>query len=154
MHNFAITISAPGTDPDEVFRTLADYERYPELTEAVLRASVEEGDEGHERCTWEVKFRRGILIWTEDGIVDPIQRRIDFSLVEGDLDSLDGHWRVAEAPGGSLIIFDCRFDMGIPTLEHLIEPVAADTLRDNVVDMCEGLFGATEVVDDKSTVHH
>ncbi len=153
MHNFDIAISAPGTDPDEVFSTLSDYERYPELTEAVLSASVERVEEGRERCTWEVKFRRGILIWTEDGIVDAAQRRIEFSLVDGDLDALEGNWHVAEVPDGSVIVFSCSFDMGIPTLEHLIEPVAADALRENVVSMCKGLFGATEVVDDDPKVY-
>ena len=78
MYNFGMTISVPDTDPDEVFKTLSDYERYPELTEAVLQASVERGDDGHERCTWEVKFRRGILVWTEEGTVDAAQRRIKF----------------------------------------------------------------------------
>ena len=53
---------------------------------------------------------------------------------------------------GSAIDFACSFDMGIPTLEHLIEPVAADALRENVVSMCQGLFGAAEVVEESAGV--
>jgi ribosome-associated toxin RatA of RatAB toxin-antitoxin module len=150
MRNVGLTVSAPGTDPDEAFRCLHDYERYPELTDAVLRVTLSEGEGGRERCTWEVKFRRGVLIWTEDGLADPQRRRIEFSLVEGDLDALEGSWQVEAAADGSLIRFACTFDMGIPTLAHLLEPVAADTLRENVVSMCEGLFGATHVVDDQA----
>ena len=152
MRDVEITISAPGTDPNEVFRNLSDYEAYPERTDAVLRVTLSAGAGGRERCTWEVKFRRGILIWTEEGTVDTERRRIEFTLVDGDLDALTGHWQVDEVPAGSLIHFACAFDMGIPTLAHLIEPVAADTLRANVVDMCKGLFGATEVVANPAAV--
>ena len=67
-----------------------------------------------------MKFRRGVLIWTEDGIADPQRRRIEFTLVEGDLDALDGSWQVEAAADGSLIRFACTFDMGIPTLAHLL----------------------------------
>lgn len=153
MRDVDITISAPDADADEVFGTLSDYQRYPELTDSVLRVTLEDGDEGRERCTWEVKFRRGILIWTEEGTVDAGQRQIKFWLVDGDLDFLEGEWQVDQVPGGSRLRFTCRFDMGIPTLAHLIEPVAADTLRQNMVSVCEGLFGATEVADDHSEVH-
>jgi ribosome-associated toxin RatA of RatAB toxin-antitoxin module len=152
MREVDITISAPGSDANEVFQTLSDYQRYPELTDSVLRVTLGEGEEGRERCTWEVKFRRGILIWTEEGTVDDEQREIKFWLVDGDLDSLEGHWQVDEVPGGSMLRFTCSFDMGIPTLAHLIEPVAADTLRQNMVSVCEGLFGATEVADEQSEV--
>jgi ribosome-associated toxin RatA of RatAB toxin-antitoxin module len=147
MRHVDIAVSAPGTDPGEAFKSLSDYERYPELTDAVLGVTVTKGEGGRERCTWEVKFRRGILIWTEDGIADPERRRIEFSLVDGDLDALEGYWQVEELPDGSLIRFACSFDMGIPTLAHLLEPIAADTLRENVANMCEGLFGTTEVLD-------
>jgi ribosome-associated toxin RatA of RatAB toxin-antitoxin module len=152
MREVDITISAAGTDPDEVFKTPSDYERYPELTDAVLRVTLSDGEEGRERCTWEVKFRRGILIWTEEGTVDAERRRIEFWLVEGDLDELRGEWQIEPHEGGSILRFTCRFDMGIPTLAHLIEPVAADTLRDNMVSVCEGLFGASEVVEQPSEI--
>ncbi len=147
MEHVAITVFAPEQDPDAVFRSLADYEQYPARTDAVVRVTLTPGTEGRERCTWEVKFRKGILIWTEEGTVDHDRRRIEFSLVDGDLDALDGSWQVDAQDGGSVIRFGCSFEMGIPTLAHLIEPVAADTLRANVVSMCEGLFGATEVRD-------
>jgi ribosome-associated toxin RatA of RatAB toxin-antitoxin module len=152
MREVDITISAAGTDADEVFKTLSDYGRYPEMTDAVLRVTLSEGEKGRERCTWEVKFRRGILIWTEEGTLDAERRRIEFWLVDGDLDELHGEWQVDQLERGSLLRFSCRFDMGIPTLAHLIEPVAADTLRENMVSVCEGLFGASEVVEEPAEI--
>lgn len=150
MREVEITISAPGTDAHEVFETLSDYGRYPELTDAVLQVTLSAGEEGRERCAWEVKFRRGILVWTEEGTLDPERRRIEFWLVEGDLDELHGEWQVDQVDGGSMLRFSCQFDMGIPTLAHLIEPVAADTLRQNMVGVCEGLFGGVEVASSAS----
>jgi ribosome-associated toxin RatA of RatAB toxin-antitoxin module len=151
MRDVDIAISAPGTDADEIFKTLSDYEQYPEMTDSVLSVTVSDGEqEGHERATWEVTFRRGVLKYTEEGVVDAEKLQIDFWLVDGDLDFLEGQWQVAKVPGGSQLRFKCRFDMGIPTLEHLIEPVAADTLRENIVSVCEGLFGGTELKGDQA----
>lgn len=146
MRQVDVVIAARDHSPDEVFATISDYSRYSELTDAVLGVDVTRLEGGRDRCTWEVKFRRGILIWTEEGVTDPDRRRIEFSLVSGDLDHLVGHWQVDEIGHGSAITFHCEFDMGIPTLEHLIEPIAADTLRDNIVNMCEGLFGDVDVL--------
>lgn len=144
MREVAVVLSAPGQEPDEVFRTVADYGRYPELTDAVLAVQTDELDDGRHRCTWKVRFRRGTLIWTEEGTVDRERRRIDFTLVKGDLDHLEGYWQVDPAEGGSVIRFWSEFDIGIPTLANLIEPVAATALRDNVIGICRGLFGTVE----------
>jgi ribosome-associated toxin RatA of RatAB toxin-antitoxin module len=144
MRDVAMAVSVPGLQPDDVFRTVADYARYPELTDAVISVQTAETAPGRHRCTWEVRFRRGILVWTEEGIVDAERRRLDFTLVEGDLDHLAGHWQVDPATGGSLVRFCCEFDIGIPSLAALIEPVAAGALQDNVVTICRGLFGQVE----------
>lgn len=144
MYEVSVALSAPEGAPDDVFRTISDYDRYPERTDAVIAVRTDDLGGGRRRSSWEVAFRRGILRWTEEGVVDPGQRRIDFALVDGDLDHLTGHWQVDPAPRGSTIRFWCAFDIGIPTLAHLIEPVAAQTLRDNVLGMCAGLFGTVE----------
>lgn len=144
MQEVSVTVSVPGRAPDDVFATLADFARYPEQTDAVIRVDVEQLAEGRERCTWEVRFRRGILIWTEESVTDPVRRRIEFALVGGDLDQQHGYWQVDPTTSGSTIQFWCEFDLGIPTLAHLLEPVAADTLGENVATICAGLFGGAE----------
>ncbi|ONI92994.1 hypothetical protein ALI22I_00745 [Saccharothrix sp. ALI-22-I] len=145
MREVNVAVAAPGHTSEDAYRIVADYKRYPDVAESVLGVEIEDLGDGRERCTWEVKFRRGILRWTEEGVHDEAEHRIDFALVEGDLDEMKGHWLIEDAPGGgSVIRFWSRFDMGIPTLEHLIEPVAADTLRANVVDILHGLFGSVE----------
>ncbi len=146
MQEVSLALSVPGRDPDDVFATIADFPRYATLSDAVIRVDVEDLGDGRERCTWEVRFRRGILIWTEDNVSDAARRRIDFTLVGGDLDHQVGHWQVEPAAGGSTVRFWCEFDLGIPTLAHLIEPVAAETLRENIVETCAGLFASVAAV--------
>lgn len=141
MREVTVTLSAPEHEPDEAVRTVADYGRYPDLTDSVIDVRPTDLGAGRHLCSWQVRFRRGVLHWTEESTVDLPRHRIDFVLVEGDLDHFRGHWQVEPAERGSTIRFWCEFDIGIPTLSDLIEPVAADALRDNVIAVCRGLFG-------------
>jgi len=141
-----VALSVPGHTPDEALHKVADYERYPDLTESVIAVQRVDLGGGRYRASWTVRFRRGILKWTEEGTVKPDQRRLEFALVDGDLDALHGHWEIDPAPQGCAINFWCEFDVGIPSLAALIDPVAASALRDNVIAVCRGLFGAVEVM--------
>jgi hypothetical protein len=51
--------------------------------------------------------------------------------------------------GGTLVRFDAEFDLGIPTLAAILEPVAEAALRGNILKILAGLLGeAQEIVVD------
>jgi hypothetical protein len=139
-----VTITAiVGADPDGVFRVLADFPRYVELAPSVRSVTM---SANRSRSSWEVTFREGILRWTESDWYDPVQRRIDFRQLEGDMDRFDGSWAVGEAPEGSVVTFTAVFDLGLPGLATFLEPVAARALEENIAELLLGLFGGTTVV--------
>ena len=43
--------------------------------------------------------------------------------------------------GGSSITFRAEFDLGIPSLASIIDPVAQSTLRSNILRILTGLLG-------------
>lgn len=145
MRQVRITATDTARDASVVYPIICDFERYPELTDAVVSVEVSDLGDGRSGCTWEVKFRRGILRWSEEDHFDPERHRVEYSLIEGDIDAFTGHWQIHDSPEGCRIEFLCSFDMGIPTLAHMIEPIAAETLRENVILILRGLLGGVIV---------
>ena len=146
MRTVRLRLHVPGKPASDVYQTLADFERYPELANAVRSVAVTEVSENRTVSAWEVTFRAGLLRWTEEDTFDPAALSITFHQLEGDAAVFDGSWKCAEAAQGSEIVFSARLDMGIPSLADALEPIAARTLIDNIVSIVRGLFGTSELV--------
>jgi ribosome-associated toxin RatA of RatAB toxin-antitoxin module len=131
----------PGAEVDGVFRTLADYARYPELTPVVRGVDVWTDEAGDLISSWEVNFRNGILRWTERDLVDHERLRIDFVQTEGDVAEFAGSWLVRVEPGGTAVRFEALVDLGIASLAEVLDPIAARTLTETISAILVGLFG-------------
>lgn len=136
MPQVTVEAKVPVADRDAAFEAVRDFERYPELTDAVREVVVQD-----EASSWEVNFRDGILRWEERDQVDPEVGRISFSLIRGDFQSFEGEWLVEPAADGTRVRFTADFDLGIPSLAQLIDPLAERTLYRNIAAIVEGLFG-------------
>jgi hypothetical protein len=161
MRTVVLRLQVPDKPASEVYQTLADFERYPELSEAVQSVAVTEVSENRSVSRWEVTFRAGLLRWTEEDTFDPAALSITFRQLEGDIAVFDGSWQCfdrqgfdrqgfdrqgSEAAPGSEIVFAARLDMGIPSLADALEPIAVRTLIDNTVLIVRGLVGSAELV--------
>ena len=146
MRTVRLRLHVPGKPATDVYQTLADFERYPELSDAVRSVTVTEVAENLTVSHWEVTFRAGLLCWTEEDTFDPGALSITFRQLEGDAAVFDGSWECVEDAQGSEIVFSARLDMGIPSLADALEPIAVRTLIDNIVSIVRGLFGTAELV--------
>ena len=146
MRIIRLRLHVPGERASDVYETLADFERYPELSDAVRSVAVTEVTENLTVSRWEVTFRAGLLRWTEEDTFDPGALSITFHQLEGDAAVFDGSWECVDAAEGSEIVFSARLDMGIPSLADALEPIAARTLIDNIVSIVRGLVGSAELV--------
>ena len=146
MRIIRLRLHVPGKSPSDVYATLADFERYPELSDAVRSVAVTEASENRTVSHWEVTFRAGLLRWTEEDTFDPGALSITFRQTEGDAALFDGSWKCADATPGSEIVFSARLDMGIPSLADALEPIAARTLTENIVSIVRGLVGHADLV--------
>lgn len=145
MRHVVMHIHAESVQPDAAYVRISDFARYPELTETVLAVDLEPAQaDGSVISSWLVRFRKGKLSWTERDVLDPVARRIEFTQLRGDFASLEGSWQVDPAPDrdGVLVRFEARFDVGIPSLADILNPVAESTLRSNVILILTGLLGA------------
>src|SRR6516164_1378672 len=146
MRTVRLRLHVPRKSASDVYATLADFERYPQLCEAVKNVTVTDVSERLTVSQWEVAFRAGLLRWTEEDILDPSALTITFHQLEGDIAVFDGSWRCVDAAHGSEVLFSATLDMGIPSLADALEPIAARTLIANIVSIVRGLVGSAELV--------
>ena len=146
MRSVRLRLHVPHKSASDVYATLADFERYPELCDAVRSVAITERSGNRTVSRWEVTFRAGLLRWTEEDTFDSGALTITFRQLDGDIAVFDGSWRCAEAAPGSEVLFSARLDMGIPSLADALEPIAARTLIDNIVSIVGGLTGRAELV--------
>ncbi|GAA3735497.1 type II toxin-antitoxin system RatA family toxin [Streptomyces tremellae] len=127
--------------PEAAWAAVVDVEGYPDCMENVESVAVtERPDEAHRTTAWSVRLKGSVLRWTEDEVIDHTARRFDFRQVSGDLGAFAGHWGVRPAVGGhSTVSLHVDFDIGIPLLADLLNPVASDALRENAAQMLGAL---------------
>ena len=152
MRTLRLRLHVPDKPASEVYATLADFGRYPELCDAVRSVVVTEMSENVTVSAWEVAFRVGLLRWTEEDTFDPGALSITFRQLEGDIAVFDGSWQCTAVTQGSEVIFSARLDMGIPSLADALEPIAVRTLSDNIAVIVHGLTGTAELVASDVTV--
>jgi ribosome-associated toxin RatA of RatAB toxin-antitoxin module len=145
MRTIRLRLHVPHKPASEVYATLADFERYPTLCEAVQNVAITERSENFTVSQWEVTFRAGLLRWTEEDTFDPGALMITFRQLEGDIAVFDGSWQCVDAGQGSEVLFSARLDLGIPSLADALEPIAARTLVANIISIVRGLVGSAEL---------
>jgi ribosome-associated toxin RatA of RatAB toxin-antitoxin module len=142
MPAVALTAAVPHRRPDDVFAAVADFAAYPQHTGAVRQVTVRTTGDGDLESDWEVNFRNGILAWTERDAVDPAGRKITFEQLDGDFALFTGSWTVEPDGDGAVVRFEATFDLGMPSLAPMVDPIAERTLIENIRAILGGLLGA------------
>lgn len=146
MRHVEVVARVADLAPAEAYAIISDFSRYPEHSNAVRSVTYKRKDGGQSVSAWEVNFREGILRWTEEDVFDVGEHTIRFRQIEGDVEYFVGTWSVRRAPQGCLVCFECDFDMGIPGLNDVLEPIAERALRENARSILGGLIPAAEFV--------
>lgn len=132
---------------EEVYTMIADFNNYQEYADAVNKVVISNIGENSCETTWEVKFRDGLLRWSEKDLFFPDKNRIEFNQIKGDLAVFDGWWQVeASTVYDTQLNFVATLDLGLPQLEKLLEPIAEQGLRENIESIVKGLF-RTSLID-------
>jgi ribosome-associated toxin RatA of RatAB toxin-antitoxin module len=142
MRRFTMRIGVPSADAEDMFARLSDFESYPRYAMSVRSGVRIPSPTGEVATEWTTDFRGGVLKWVEEDRIDVSAREIEFRQLSGDLEMFDGVWRIEEdSPDRQVVHFTARFDLGIPMLEEVLEPIAEEALYENIVAIVEDLFG-------------
>jgi ribosome-associated toxin RatA of RatAB toxin-antitoxin module len=136
--DITLEIEAPAA---RVWEAVLDIEAYPDEMESVRSVRVlEEIGAEERRSAWSIVLKGSILEWEEHDTIDHEAMTVRFHQLSGDLSSFDGHWAVEECgPTSSRARFAVAFEIGIPLLAEMLNPVATRSLRENCTEMLRGV---------------
>ncbi|MGL4340009.1 MAG: type II toxin-antitoxin system RatA family toxin [Rhodoglobus sp.] len=126
---------------EEAWALICDVRNYPSRMPSVSAISVHSESIDHDGATvaivdWEIELKGSILRWTERDVRDPRQFRIDYEQISGDMEKFEGWWQVFEVePGLTDVELVVDFEIGIPLLKPMLEPVAARAIEQNSSEM-------------------
>ena len=126
-----IVVDAPAA---LVYELAKDQERFPQFMPDVESVTVVERHPDRVLTRWKTLIEDAPIEWLEEDRFNDAELRIDYKLLEGDLDTFEGVWRFLPDPGGTLVSLDVTFDFGVPTLAELIGPTLEKKVRENADD--------------------
>jgi ribosome-associated toxin RatA of RatAB toxin-antitoxin module len=144
MRQVTIRVRATEIDAATAYRRISDFANYPRFTDTVQEVVVRDVEPNSTISDWTVWFRKGLLRWTERDTFNPQNHTITFTQLTGDFAVFEGSWAIKDTAEGTVVIFNSVFDLGIPTLADLLDPVAESTLRDVILRILAGLVGQVE----------
>lgn len=132
----SIEIKAPRR---KIYELAKDMERYSEFMPDVEYVKVLERN-GNETVTrWKTLVEEAPIEWTEVDRFDDSNTRIDYKLIEGDLDRFEGAWTFVETDGVTKVVLGVDYDFGVPTLAELIGPILEKKVEENSLMMLQAL---------------
>jgi hypothetical protein len=128
-------------DPSTALLQVVDYERWADASDSVRSVRVEHHDDGSSTSLWEVTFRKGIMRWSERDSIDIAADLATFELIEGDPQEFTGSWKVTYEGSDCVLTMEAEFDLGMPSLSHILDPIAVEAVESAVASVLRGLFG-------------
>lgn len=123
----------------EIFPIISDFERYPEFMENCKKVTVLERGEGYTISEWINEVDGRTLKWTERDDIKPEENKIEFEMLKGDLKWYGGFWRLEPDGAKTNVVLNVGFEIGIPMLSALLNPLFTKKLRDNMIQMLSDL---------------
>jgi ribosome-associated toxin RatA of RatAB toxin-antitoxin module len=88
---------------------------------------------------WKTLIEDAPIEWLEEDRFDDAATRIDYRLLEGDLDTFEGSWTFVSSADATVVTLDVTYDFGVPTLAELIGPTLEKKVRENAEMMLAAL---------------
>jgi coenzyme Q-binding protein COQ10 len=123
-----IVIDAPAR---RVYELAKDQERFPQFMPDVESVTIIQRNSNGVISRWKTLVEEAPIEWTEEDRFDDSALRIDYELIEGDLDKFEGAWTFAYCEGMTHVVLGVEYDFGVPTLAELIGPTLEKKVREN-----------------------
>ena len=136
-----IAIEAPAA---RVYELAKEQEHFPEFMPDVETVTILERRRDGVISRWKTLVEEAPIEWTEDDRFDDEALRIDYKLIEGDLDKFEGAWTFEYRDGATHVTLGVDYDFGVPTLAELIGPTLERKVRENSEMMLAALKAQAE----------
>ena len=115
----------------DVYELAKDMERFPAFMPDVESVVILERDGASIVSRWKTLVEEAPIEWTERDDFDDVALRVDYKLIEGDLETFEGSWTFEPGEGGTRVTLGVEYDFGVPTLAELIGPTLHRKVREN-----------------------
>ena len=137
----SIVIDAPAA---LIYELAKDQERFPQFMPDVESVTLVERHADRVLTRWKTLIEDAPIEWLEEDRFDDAALRIDYKLLEGDLDTFEGAWTFEERDGLTHVVLGVDYDFGVPTLAELIGPTLERKVRENSEMMLAALKSEAE----------
>ena len=124
----SIVIAAPAR---VVYELAKDQERFPQFMPDVESITILERRADGFLSRWKTLVEEAPIEWVEEDRFNDADARIDYKLLEGDLDKFEGAWTFEETGGITKVVLSVDYDFGVPVLAELIGPTLQRKVREN-----------------------
>jgi ribosome-associated toxin RatA of RatAB toxin-antitoxin module len=124
----SIVVDAPAR---EVYELAKDQERFPQFMPDVESVTIVRRLPDRVLSSWKTLVEDAPIEWIEEDLFDDANARIDYKLLEGDLDKFEGAWTFVEREGRTHVTLSVDYDFGVPTLAELIGPTLHKKVQEN-----------------------
>lgn len=146
----SIVVAAPAA---AVYALAKEQERFPQFMPDVETVTVLERHPDRVITRWKTLVEEAPIEWTEEDRFDDERLRIDYALLEGDLDTFEGAWTFEQRDGVTHVTLGVDYDFGVPTLAELIGPTLEKKVRENSEMMLAALKAEAESPTDPPSAH-
>jgi len=120
--------------------SLVRIEEFPEFMDDVQWIRVLKRSGNRRLAAWSVLLRGSVLQWSEEAVLDAAGHRIQFEQIDGDLSIFRGSWQLAGlASDRTRASLHVEFEIGIPLMAQMLNPVAKQSLESNATRMFKAL---------------
>jgi ribosome-associated toxin RatA of RatAB toxin-antitoxin module len=131
-------------DIDAIWKIVSDMPAYPTFMPSLVSVEVLETSENSTVTKWVGNVDGRILSWVEKDVFDHENYRIEYQQVSGDLKKFEGYWQLQATEEGVSIVLTVDFDLGIPMVATLINPILKKKVRENSEGMLSAIKGLCE----------
>ncbi len=124
----SIEIAAPART---VYELAKDQERFPQFMPDVESVVIVERRPSSVLARWKTLVEGAPIEWLEEDRFLDDALRIEYALLEGDLDRFEGAWSFDERDGVTRVVLGVEYDFGVPTLAELIGPTLHKKVKEN-----------------------
>lgn len=132
-------------DAGEAYNIAKEMEKYPSFMENLDSVKVIERGHDYTITDWVARVDGRTFKWQERDVFDDLNKVIIYKQVSGDLKKFEGQWTFSSENGGTKVTLTVDFEMGIPMLAGLLNPILKKKVRSNSEAMLEAIKKKVEV---------
>src|SRR5215475_14442956 len=121
---------------DRVFQIIRRFEEYPRFIPLVKEVKILSPESDRTMISeWRAEIDGILFHWIERDEFDHEDYVIRYSLIEGDMEQYEGHWRIKNSNDGIELELLMQYSLGVPSIEELIGLVMHNSLTESAKEM-------------------